>query len=151
MTKSSIDKFIKEVLVSILVTRKEGNERFIIFQDEGVALGEHEEEVTLLYVSPSDFIEMVVKCIRDDKKYSVGFLGVKGYAAEWIDVTEESFIERIIASATGIICWHFNEVSNAKITVKQKPKPKSKKSSSQDNVIPFRPTPKGRKGRKGKR
>ena len=148
MTTTALDTFIEEVLVSILVTRKEDNEHYIIFEDST-------DEDFRTYVPPDRFVEMVVECIRDDKKYIVGFLGVKGYAAEWIDVTEESFIERIIARITGVVCWHFNEASNAKITVKQKPnpkrKPKSKKSSSQDNVIPFRPRPKGRKGRKGKR
>jgi hypothetical protein len=157
---SALDTFIEEFLVSILVTSydEDDDEHYIVFQK-----GQQLEEENLLYVHPTAFVKTIAKIRQNKETYLVGIIGQEGYAAEWQDVTNTSFLYSLQARAMGICAWYFKDAHNAKPgskpTKKQKPKSKKKgsglsaffKETSTNNVVPFRPKPKGRKGRKGRR
>jgi hypothetical protein len=141
--RSSLEQFMLDALVSCLVTEQDEKGEICIVLDN---CAENDDDRNFLYVPPRNFLKVISK-IRDrneQQEWSVGVKGVNGYAAEFMDVREDRFLDHILSSVSDACRAYFQTVYDAKPLRKLKPK---KTVLSRSNVIPFR----AKKGRKGRR
>ncbi len=141
--KNSLEMFMIDVLASLLVTEQNDKGKLCIVLDNWAP---NDEDREFLYVRPEDFLKTISKLRRERREISVGVKGVDGYAAKFMDVRDDRFLEYILATISGECRAYFQPIYDAKPPTTRKSTPKTQ-SSSKSNVVPF-PHKKGRKGRR---
>lgn len=141
--------FFAQFLTSALVTCKHNGEECIVLDQFGAEDGKQ------LYIPPRKFVREIVNIRRqrqyqtdlsDAYEWSVGVKGVGGYAAEFMEVCENRWLEYLQASLNGVCVSLFGEIRQATVRKPKRKTPRKKPLSLSEKVIPF-PTKKGKRRR----
>lgn len=140
--------FLAQFLANALVTRKHKGEECIVLDQWNA-----EEDGKRLYIPPRNFVKEVANLRRqrqyeadqsDTYEWFVGVKGVGGYAAQFMEVCENRWLEYLQASLNGVCVSLLGEIRQASAKKRRRKSPSKQPTKTTGNVIPF-PKKKGRR------